>query len=116
MDSLSPSVESNSLSASSPCWIIDSGATYHYSPNLDWFDYYVPISPPMDIRMGDSRVIKAIGRGNIVMQILVDDVWRTFFVENVYPVPDMAHSLLSVPQLTKSGCQLGFMDDISFNN
>jgi transposase InsO family protein len=88
-------------------WIVDSGASFHYSPYLPWFSHYREI-PPVGVRIGDSRIVQAVGKGHVTLQTLVDKRWINVTVRDVLFVPDLTHNLLSVPQITASGGSVSF--------
>lgn len=45
-------------------WIIDSNATYHMCPNINWFSTYSPTASGV-ILMGNYSPCKAIGIGTV---------------------------------------------------
>lgn len=49
-------------------WYIDSGATQHMTFCNKFMDNYVTMAP-IDIFMADNRVVQAIGKGDIVVQV-----------------------------------------------
>jgi len=84
-------------------WIIDSGATYHISPNLMDFHEYHPLEEFLQVESADS-VSLATAAGSINLQL---DCGILLRVEALY-VPDFGVSLLSVPQLIKDGIDVSF--------
>ena len=48
-------------------WILDSGATCHVCNDPATFSDLQPLSVPLNITLGDSRNVQAVGQGNEVL-------------------------------------------------
>lgn len=74
-------------------WIIDSGASDHITPHLDFFSSYKPITGICDITMpnGKRASVKHVGTVKLANGILL---------QRVLHVPDFQYNLLSVQKLT----------------
>jgi len=84
-------------------WIIDSGATHHFSPNLMDFHEYHPLEESLQVESADS-VCFTTASSSIILQL---DCGMLVRVETLY-VPDFGASLLSVPQLIKDSIDVCF--------
>jgi hypothetical protein len=96
----------NATSLSTPsisgpdCWIADTGATSHMTPNREWFKEYKPCQVP--VRLADHNVIYAAGVGTIVFTPVKKGVsLRPIEFTNVLHVPLLRNNLLSVLTLTR---------------
>ncbi|KAG8475529.1 hypothetical protein CXB51_032298 [Gossypium anomalum] len=88
-------------------WILDSGCTFHISPNRDWFTTYEIVSEGV-VLMGNNASCKITGVGTIKVKMF-DGVVRT--LSDVRHVPELKRNLilLSTPDskgyryITESG-------------
>lgn len=89
-------------------WLVDSGATNHYTAKKDILEVFTGLSPPIPILTGRGYTF-AYGKGNARVQLPMGEA----IIEGVMWVPDLVGhaSLLSVPQLTRSGCRVVFEKD-----
>jgi transposase InsO family protein len=94
--------------------ILDSGCLRHLSPRRDWFNTttYKPLATPINIHLGDTLIIRAVGEGSIHMLMHVgnNQVILVMF-PHVLHVPDLASTLISVLVLTKRGHLIEFKAD-----
>ncbi|XP_074323590.1 uncharacterized protein LOC141660503 [Apium graveolens] len=89
------------LSSSNHCWIIDSGATHHITPDLSLLDSSTAVNSEIYLPNGDIYVVSHIGTVQLTPYLCL---------QNVLVVPKFQCNLLSVPQLTKSlACQIAFV-------
>jgi Pol polyprotein len=79
--------------------------------NHSWFGQYSPLSPPIDIALGDSSLVPAIRIGCIHMHTWDRDKWIDTILQEVLFVPDLHGNLLLVAQLTSCGMEISFIDD-----
>lgn len=79
-------------------WIVDSEASVHICPNIDWFREYREFSPSVDISLGDNSKMYALGVGNILT--------RQGILKRVYYVPEAANNLFSESSCAKNGIQI----------
>ena len=77
---------------SSSDWVLDSGASFHMTPNGNCFSSYVN-KEGNSIVMGNGAVCKSQGIGSVQIQVF-DGVIRT--LTNVRYVPGLRKSLISL--------------------
>ncbi|KAG8479428.1 hypothetical protein CXB51_029898 [Gossypium anomalum] len=80
-------------------WILDSGCTFHMSPNRDWFTTYEIVSEGV-VLMGNNASCKIAGVGTIKVKMF-DGVVRT--LSNVRHVPELKRNLISLSTLDSKG-------------
>jgi ATP-binding cassette subfamily B (MDR/TAP) protein 1 len=83
-------------------WLMDSGATWHMTPNRDWFHAYEPIYGST-MFMGDNHALEIAGIGTIKLK-MYDDLIRT--ISGMQHVKDLKKNLLSVGQFDSLGCKI----------
>ena len=94
--------------ASTHLWLVDSGATNHYTAIRSLLQEFRSI-PPVPILTGRGHIY-AKGVGHITIHLPIGFVT----VRNVMWIPDLTGhaSLLSVPQLAHNGCKITFEADL----
>ncbi|KAK5819897.1 hypothetical protein PVK06_024931 [Gossypium arboreum] len=80
-------------------WILDSGCTFHMSPNRDWFTTYETVSEGV-VLMGNNASCKIAGVGTIKVKMF-DGVERT--LSDVRHVPELKRNLISLSTLDSKG-------------
>ena len=93
-----------------PCseeWILDSGCTFHMTPNLDWFDTYKKVNAGR-VLMGNNKACKVAGIGTV--KIKLDDGSVKTFTE-VRHVPELKRNLISLGMLSEAGCDFNGESD-----
>ncbi|KAG8482488.1 hypothetical protein CXB51_024221 [Gossypium anomalum] len=80
-------------------WILDSGCTFHMSPNRDWLTTYETVSEGV-ILMGNNASCKITGVGTIKVKMF-DGVVRT--LSDVRHVPELKKNLISLSTLDSKG-------------
>ncbi|KAG8481939.1 hypothetical protein CXB51_026741 [Gossypium anomalum] len=80
-------------------WILDSGCTFHMSPNRDWFTTYETVSEGV-VLMGNNASCKIAGVGTIKVKMF-DGVVRT--LSDVRHVPELKRNLISLSNLDSKG-------------
>ncbi|KAG8498240.1 hypothetical protein CXB51_007432 [Gossypium anomalum] len=80
-------------------WILDSGCTFHISPNQDWFTTYETVSKGV-VLMGNNASCKIAGVGTIKVKMF-DGVIRT--LSDVRHVPELKRNLISLNTLDSKG-------------
>ncbi len=73
---------------------IDSAATSHMTFNRSLFSSYQSVTP-CPVQMGDSFTALAVGRGDVLLDILKDGKMMTRELRNVLHVPSFVYSLIS---------------------
>lgn len=88
-------------------WYIDSGATMHMTRRSDWM--YDEQSPPIHrIKVANNEAIPVQSMGKVNIQTKLNKDEHRIQVRNVLFIPKLTTNLLSVSQLTKSGCKVEF--------
>ena len=93
---------------SSTTWYIDSGASQHMSHQKDSMEDYVEFATPEKVRLGDNRVIEALGKGSVWVQVKVEENYKRAKLQDVLYVPDLAKNLFSVSAVTKKKYSMSF--------
>jgi Pol polyprotein/gag-pre-integrase-like protein len=92
-------------------WIMDSGASCTMCCNCSWFDQYFPLSPSIDITLGDSSLVPVIGIEWVHTCMWDGDKWIDTILQEVLFIPDLHGNLLSVAQLTSHSAGIYFKDN-----
>ena len=86
---------------------IDSGASQHYSPDHDAFINYSPINNTT-ITTADGRKLKALGKGNMQIELPNGAKHTKTILKEAIHAPDMAFTLILVGQLDDVKCSTTF--------
>ncbi|CAL3971709.1 unnamed protein product [Diplocarpon coronariae] len=90
-------------------FVLDSGATEHYSLNKNWLINYKPVSnKAIIIANGESMPI--LGKGDILIKTKKG---LNLLIEGVNLVPGLNTTLISSRELTKKDWSIGFSRDIT---
>ncbi|CAL3961970.1 unnamed protein product [Diplocarpon coronariae] len=90
-------------------FVLDSGATEHYSPNKNWLINYKPVSnKAITIANGESMPI--LGKGDIPIKTKKG---LNLLIEGVNLIPGLNTTLISSRELTKKDWSIGFSRDIT---
>ena len=84
-------------------WYIDSGASQHMSYDKEMMVDYVHFENPQKVRLGDNRVVQALGKGNIWLDIKDENDYNPARLVDVLYVPDLAKNLFSLSAGAKRG-------------
>lgn len=87
-------------------WFLDSGATDHMSNRIEWFEDYEKFATPRLVRIGDGTLLRAEGKGDIVIFALVEDQWCEKHLKDVLYVPDIKLNLFSLSTVLEKGFTL----------
>ena len=79
---------------------LDSGASTDYSPDWTKFTNYQAIKK--DITTADGRTLKAVGMGDLHLELPNGSKWMQVIFKNTIHAPNMAFTLLSISKLDKS--------------
>ena len=85
---------------------IDSGASRVYSPDKSKFSNYKPID--RSITTADGRELKAVGMGDLEIDMPNGSKTTTVTFKNAIHAPQMAFTLISISRLDKAGFQVTF--------
>ncbi|KAG8478679.1 hypothetical protein CXB51_028516 [Gossypium anomalum] len=80
-------------------WILDSGYTFHMSPNRDWFTTYETVSEGV-VLMRNNASCKIVGVGTIKVKMF-DGVVRT--LSGIRHVPELKRNLILLSTLDSKG-------------
>lgn len=85
-------------------WLIDSGASSHMTKEKDVLVNYQQFDEPENVALGDGRVVKALGSGNVHMNMLfLGSKSKRAILYNVLYVPKLACNLFSVRAAVAKG-------------
>ena len=84
-------------------WYTDSGASQHMSYDKEMMVDYVHFENPQKVGLGDNRVVQALGKGNIWLDIKDENDYNPARLVDVLYVPDLAKNLFSVNAAAKRG-------------
>lgn len=87
-------------------WVVDSAASYHATPNKEFFTSY-KAGDFGKVRMGNSSNANIVGVGDVCIQT---NVGCTLTLKDVRHVPDLRLNLISVHALDRAGCYSSFGD------
>ena len=86
-------------------WLIDSGASSHMTKKRDVLENFQQLDEPENVALGDGRVVKALGSGNVHMNMLYlgSKQSKGVVLYNVLYVPKLACNLFSVRAAVAKG-------------
>jgi len=87
--------------------LIDSGASFHFTPHREWFFKYEKYDGG-DVFLGDDRKARIIGRGKVKLNL---QVGRLKTLLGVLHIPALAKNLISVSKLDDAGVRIVFKKD-----
>lgn len=87
-------------------WFMDSGATQHMSPVLEWFVNYKPLITQIPIQMGNGDIIYATGEGEIDIYAFNGSEWNRQYLAKVLHVPELKYNLFSLSSALDKGLSL----------
>lgn len=102
--------EQHEVSNDKITWLLDSGCTDHIVKNDKLFSEYIELKNPVDIRLGDGRVLKATKIGSINTEFEVYKIRKVITLFNVFYVEEMKQNLLSFSKITQNN------KIVSYNN
>ena len=82
-------------------WILDSGCSYHMSPDRECFATYESFDGGV-VLMGNNAACKVVGKGTVRIK-MYDGIVRT--LTDVRHVPDLKKNLISLGTLDSQGCK-----------
>ena len=90
-------------------WLINSGASFHFTPHREWFCEYDKYDGG-DVLLGDDRKAKIVGHKKLKLKLQGGRV-RTLL--GVLHIPALAKNLISVSKLDDAGVKTVFEKDTS---
>eukprot|EP00253_Pinus_taeda_P011440 PITA_11440 len=97
---------SSSTHVDHEAWLIDSGASFHFTPHREWFSEYEKYDGGDDF-LGDDRKARIIGHGKVKLKLQGGRV-RTL---GVLHIPTLARNLIFVSKLDDAGVKTVFEKD-----
>ncbi|XP_076901465.1 uncharacterized protein LOC143555880 [Bidens hawaiensis] len=98
--------------ASTPCdkntWILDNGESNHMTGNPEWFSN-IDRNKTSKVSFGDGSCVEIKGRGTIVVE---GQMGEQRALNDVYFIPSLKNSIISLGQLDEGGCKIGIQDGI----
>eukprot|EP00253_Pinus_taeda_P002527 PITA_02527 len=98
---------SSSTHVDHEAWLIDSGASFHFTPHREWFCEYEKYDGG-DVFLGDDRKARIIGRGKVKLKL---EGGRVRTLLGVLHIPALARNLISVSKLDDAGVKTVFEKD-----
>eukprot|EP00253_Pinus_taeda_P034858 PITA_34858 len=98
---------SSSTHVDHEAWLIDSGASFHFTRHREWFCEYEKYDGG-DVLLGDGRKAKIIGRGKVKLKLQGGRV-RT--LPRVLHIPALARNRISISKLDDAGVKTVFEKD-----
>jgi len=98
---------SSSTHADHEAWLIDSGASFHFTPHRKWFFEYEKYDG-CDVFLGDDKKARIIGRGKLKLK-LQGGRFRTLL--SVLHIPALARHMISISKLDDAGVKIVFEKD-----
>jgi len=97
--------------ARAPGELYNSRASHHMSPFGEHFTNYHSI-PPHAITAADKRVFYAVGTGDLRIEVPNGESSTPITLKDVLHAPDMGITIVSVSQITRTGCKVVFDTDV----
>ena len=104
MDDDATYVEVNMALSLAHTWLLDYGASFHVTPQREWFTRY-EAKPLGIVRLGDSSQCDVVGIRDVLVQF---SNGSQFPVQNVHHVSELTCSLMSTGQLDDVGYKVIF--------
>eukprot|EP00253_Pinus_taeda_P021557 PITA_21557 len=98
---------SSSTHVDHEAWLIDSGASFHFTPHREWFCEYLKYDGG-DVFLRDDRKARIVGRGKVKLKLQGGRV-RT--LPGVLHIPVLARNMISVSKLDDVGVKTVFEKD-----
>ena len=95
---------SSSTHVDHEAWLIDLGASFHFTPHREWFCEYEKYDGG-DVFLGDDRKARIIGHGKVKLKL---QGARFTTLPSVLHIPALARNLISVIQLDDAGVKIVF--------
>eukprot|EP00253_Pinus_taeda_P012322 PITA_12322 len=98
---------SSSTHVDQDTWLIDLGASFHFTPHREWFCEYEKYDGG-DVFLGDDRKARIIGHGKVKLKL---QGGRVITLPGVLHIPALARNLISVSKLDDAGVKIAFEKD-----
>ncbi|UYV77084.1 hypothetical protein LAZ67_14003178 [Cordylochernes scorpioides] len=96
-------------------WIGDSGATNHITRNASFYTSYKDFPTQQTVKVGSNEKLIAYGSGTITIETCVKGKWQTYYLTDVWYVPNFSRNVMSLQstldkgfemKMDKKGCKL----------
>lgn len=81
-------------------WVLDSSCSDHIINNESYYDECVNLKTPVNVKIGDGKVIKATKVGNVKHFFVINNQRKLNIGKNVFFVEKMDKNLLSFGKIT----------------
>eukprot|EP00253_Pinus_taeda_P009614 PITA_09614 len=98
---------SSSAHVDHEAWLVDSGASFHFTPHREWFYEYEKYDGG-DVILGDDKKARIVGRRKVKLKLQGGRV-RTLL--GVLHIPALAKNLISISKLDDAGVKTVFEKD-----
>eukprot|EP00253_Pinus_taeda_P016989 PITA_16989 len=98
---------SSSTHVDQEAWLIDSGASFHFTPHREWFCEYEKYDGG-DVSLGGDRKAKIVGHGKVKLKL---QGGRVRMLLGVLHIPVLARNLISTSKLDDAGAKIVFEKD-----
>ena len=88
-------------------WLIDSGASFHFTPHREWFCEYENYDGG-DVFLGDDKNARIVGRRKVKLKL---QGGRVITLLGVLHIPTLARNMISVSKLDDAGVKIVFEKD-----
>lgn len=83
-------------------WLLDSGCSDHIINDCKFFDEYVNLKEPLDVKLPNGKTVKATKVGNVKTYFKAYHYENEINIKNAYYVKDINQNLLSFSKITKT--------------
>ncbi|MGR6153181.1 hypothetical protein, partial [Klebsiella pneumoniae] len=98
---------SSSTHVDREAWLIDSGASFHFTPHIEWFCEYEKYDGG-DVFLGDDRKARIVGRRKVKLKLQGGRVRR---LPGVQDIPALARNMISISKLDDVDVKIVFEKD-----
>ena len=98
---------SSSTHVDHEAWLIESGASFHFTPHREWFCEYEKYHGG-DVFLGDDNKARIVGRGNVKLKL---QGGRVITLPSVLHIHELARNLISVCKLDDARVKIVFEKD-----
>lgn len=99
---------SSSTHVDHEAWLIDSGASFHFTPHREWFCEYEKYDSGVDVFLGDDKMARIVGCRKVKLKLQGGRV-RTLL--GVQHIPALARNLISISNLDDASVKTMFEKD-----
>ena len=79
-------------------WFLDSGASFHMTPDSSQLSSMSRVDPPIIVQTADGTSLPVVGRGVLSTS--------SFHVPTISHIPQLTMQLMSAGQITDHGCRI----------